>query len=269
VNKALLSLLLIAAPAFGAFERGGGLTPGPVTAITAVPGSPWTAFVNPGAVPSVHHRTLALAHIPRPFGLADLAQSALTYIEPLSFGIAAITLQRYGFELYREITAGVVIGAELEDRWNVGIGVQYFSLTIPGYGSAGTVGIDAGMVLEVSDGFRAGVAALNLNAPAIGRNRERLPQVLSLGLSYQPMGGLLLAIDLVKEIRFPPDILLGVEFAPVKTLRILVGSGTDPASFRAGMTFAYGLAEVGYIFSNHPDLGATHRFSLVLALDML
>jgi hypothetical protein len=261
-------MLLAVSQAFGAFERGGGLTPGPAAATLAVPGFPWTAFSNPGGLPSIQTRTLALSHTPGPFGLTDLAQSALAYVEPLSFGAAGLTVQRYGFELYREISVGLSAAVRLEDGWDAGISVNYFSLAIAGYGSAGAVGVDAGMVLELSDDVRAGFAALNLNAPTIGQARERLPQVFSIGLCYQPMEEVLLAADLVKDLGFPPDLLVGIEFAPVTMVRLLAGSGTDPSSFRAGVEVHYDPVGVGYAWSTHPDLGGTHHFSLVIAPGM-
>lgn len=265
----IMVLLLLAVPyAHAAFERGGGLTPGPATATVAVPGSAWTAFSNPAGLSSIEIRTLALSHTPGPFGLPDLSQSSLVYVEPLSFGGAALSVQRYGFDLYREISIGVSAAAHLENGWDAGLSMHYYSLAIAGYGSAGTVGFDAGMVLELAEDVRAGFAALNLNAPAIGSARERLPQVFALGLSYQPMRGVLLASDVVKDVGFPADLRFGIEFAPVTMLRLLAGAGTEPSSFRAGMEISYDPVGLAYAYTTHPDLGGTHHLSLLIALDM-
>ncbi len=263
--RTTLLLLVLATPAaFAAFERGGSMTPGPVTATIALPSSAWTAFSSPGAVASVTERTVALSYTPRPFGLPELAQSALAFIEPFSFGAAALTLQRYGFGLYREVTAGIVAGVRSGEIWSAGIGVNGYALSIAGYGSAFCVGIDAGIVVDLSDEFRAGFSAQNLNAPAIGRCRERLPQLLAAGCSYRPMDALTLAADVVKDLRYPVDFIAGLEYAPVPAFRILAGSGTESSGFRAGAIVAFEPVEAGYLFSSHPELGATHRFTLRL-----
>ena len=268
MHKTLLMLLLWAPPALGAFERGGILTPGSGVATVAVAGSPWTVFANPAGLPSIGARTLGLSHTPRPFGLGELSRSALAFVEPLPFGTAAVTLQRFGFELYKEVTVGLLFAGSPGEGWDVGVGANYYSLSIPGYGATGAFGIDVGTLLEVADDMRAGFSVLNLNAPVIGRERERLPQILSLGFSYRPMKGFLLAVDLVKDVRFPAELDAGLEYEPVSVVRLSVGSSTEPSSFRGGVTIHYHPVEAGYTFSTHPDLGGTHHFSLVLALDL-
>lgn len=264
----VLVLLCWALPALAAFERGGELNPGPGLATVAVPGTPWTAFTNPAGLSSITSRTLALSHTPRPFGLNELARSALAYIEPLPFGTAGMTLQRYGFELYREITAGFQFATRVNGAWEAGLGIHYYALSIPGYGSAGAVGIDAGIALELTDEIRAGCSALNINGPAIGADRERLPQVLSLGFCFIPMRGMLLALDLTKDVRFPPGLHAALEYSPLPVIRLFGGSGTEPSSFRAGAVVTVDPVQAGYGFSTHPDLGGTHHFSLVMALDL-
>jgi hypothetical protein len=268
MRTGLLVLLLAVETAVAAFDRAGNLSPGPSGTSVASSGAVWAPFTNPAALASLTSRTLALSHVPRPFGLPDLARSALAYVEPLSFGTVAVTVQRYGCPLYRELTAGMQFGTLIEENWSAGVGVNLFSVVIAGYGSAVTAGIDAGLAVDFTDDLRAGIAALNVNAPSIGRARERLPQMLTIGLCYRPMDGVALTGDVVKDLRYPPDFIAAVEIAPVKMVRFSAGSGTEPSLFRAGVEVAYSFVEAGYVYTSHPDLGGTHQFSLVLSLSM-
>ncbi len=269
MRRILLSVFLFLETGFAAFERPltGGMTAGMGGASLAVAGNPWIAMANPGGLSSLAHRSLCLFYSPQPFGLKELARGTLSLTEPTSFGTFSLSASKYGFELYREVEFSIGYGVNVTEGIDAGIGLRHYSLSIQGYGSAATFGVDAGLLVRLTDELHWGTSALNLNAPTIGRARERLPQILGTGFSYRPVEEAILAVDLSKDLRYPLEMRFGVEYTPVSPVQLRVGSGTEPSTVSAGIGLRYQFFGLDYAFMSHPDLGGTHQFSVMLSLD--
>ena len=267
----VLLILCQIQPVFGAFER---TTRGsrPIAmggASVATVNNPWAAFSNPAALQTIPQRTVSFFYSPQPFGLSELARGSFSYVEPTSVGTFAGSASRYGFELYREIILGISYGMNVTDRFAVGLHVNYYSLSIQNYGNDGTIGVDAGFLVEVTDDIRWGFAGLNLNAPTIGEAKEKLPQVYSTGISYMPIREATLVLDIVKDIRYPAELHIGIEYSMFDIVDIRGGTSSDPSTLNAGMGLHYSFVQLDYAFSAHVDLGMTHYFSLSLLLSEL
>jgi len=268
--KAILMILFLGATqiSMGAFERNshGGRAIGMGGASIAIMDNPWAVFTNPGALGAQQPRTLSLFYSPQPFGLRELAHGSFSYVEPMPFGTLAFSGSRYGFELYREVALTLSYGGRIADLLLYGISVNYLSLSIEKYGSASTVGVDAGILVAVSDEVSWGFVATNLNAAAIGALKEKLPQVFSTGLSYKPIHEATIAADIVKDIRYEAELRLGVEYIVLDLISLRSGTSSDPSAFNAGLGIRYSLLELDYAFSSHPELGMTHQASLSIRL---
>lgn len=263
----LLFLLSLQA-AYGAFEQGGSVVPGLGGAATALSGSALAAFANPACLATAGVRTLAISHTPRPFGIGQLARTRAVLVEPFPAASLALSAERFGFELYREVSFGFSAALHLVRGWDGGLTIRSHHLSIAGYGTATALGIDAGLLVELTDDACAGFSARNINAPAIGAARERLPQVLSLGASYSPFAAVRMTVDVVKDVRYPLELHAGFEYAPADPLLLRAGSGTEPSSFHAGVALRVSPVEALYGYSSHAELGGTHHFALHFALDM-
>ncbi|MEK7249604.1 MAG: hypothetical protein AAB209_04195, partial [Bacteroidota bacterium] len=139
-------------------------------------------------------------------------------------------------------------------------------LSIQNYGSASTIGIDVGVLVDISDEVRWGFAAFNLNAPTIGAAKEKLPQVFSTGVTYNPIQEAIIAASIVKDIRYPTELHIGVEYSLMEMIALRAGTTSDPNTLNAGVGIHYSFVQVDYAFSSHSELGMTHQFSLSLKL---
>ena len=267
-RRPLCLLLLATHTAFCAFERTtqGGRSVGMGGATVAEQQNLWAAFSNPGTLASLDQRSLSIFYSPQPFDLKELARGSFSFVEPMSFGVFSLSGSRFGFELYREVTASVSFGRRLTDQLQVGVSVNYYSLAIQNYGSAAAFGIDAGILVHVADDVRWGVAALNMNAPTIGEAKERLPQVFSMGVGYSPIPEATISAELEKDIRYPTELHLGVEYTMFEALSVRGGVTGEPSTLNAGLGIRYSLFQLDYAFSEHPDLGMSHQLSLSLFL---
>ena len=229
-------------------------------------GNVWGGLMNPAGLAGVPGPVIAVVESPAPFGLRELRRTACAAAWPVDRLTGALTLVRYGFELYREITIGAACGVDCGRGVRVGGGVTLNNLSIAGYGSGSCAGIDAGVTWEIAGALEAGASASNLNAPRPGRERETVPRTFQAGIAYAPPGGFLLACDIVEDVRFPADVRLGGEWNPAPFLSLRAGISTDPSVYSAGIAVRLAPVEVEYSFSRHQELGFTNRFGLSLRL---
>ena len=233
----------------------------------ALRGDPWGTLTNPGLSMRTQALAFGIVHAPSPFGLRELSRSGFLLVESFVFGSVAASGSRFGFDLYRELSFRLSFGTDIAPGLRAGAALNYYRLAIPDYGSASTFGGDLGLVWEASDDVAVGLSATNVNAPAIGRSKEKLPQTFGAGSAYAPFPGLILLLDLVKDIRFPLELRFGVEYSPLEALALRAGAGRDPSTFGCGVGVTLDPATVDYSFTRHEALGFTHRIGLTLRLE--
>jgi hypothetical protein len=266
--RAWVIVMCLAEPAFAAFERfeHGGRTAAMGGVGVAISGA-WSAMGNPAGLLEQGERVVSFSYAPTPFGLDELSRGALSFVQPMPFGTFALSAERYGFALYRETTFGLAFSNQVSRSVGVGLAVNYHSLSITGYGSAGMVGVNAGVLVALSDEIRWGVATTNLNSPAIGAARERLPQTYSTGLSYTPISNVTVAVDVVKDIRYPAMLKFGVEYTILDMVNLRGGTATEPSVMHAGLGVRYSFMSFDYAFVHHGELGTTHLMSVSIVLE--
>ena len=155
---------------------------------------------------------------------------------------------------------------DIGDVFSIGGTVHYYHLSIERYGSAQTFGVDLGLLARLSDQIQWGFAAFNVNAPTIGRAKEELPQVYVTGLAYSPVPAGAITVDIEKDIRFPAELHLGVEYKLLDLVALRAGTTSDPSVLSAGLGIHYSFVQLDYAFTDHAELGATHQVSLSLYL---
>lgn len=226
----------------------------------------WTVFYNPAGLARVSLPEVSVFYSPQPFGLHELQSIALAVSHPVFDGGFGFSLRRFGFMLYRETSIGAGYALEIGDV-SVGATLNSHSVTIMNYGSAGSLGIDVGLLLPVTSQIRVGMVARNINAPKIGAGRERIAQTFSVGAAYRPVADLVFVIDHEKEIGFPAALKFGFECWVVDEIALRAGVNTEIASYAAGVGVRYWLVRFDYGFTSHQELGFTHQISVTVQWD--
>jgi hypothetical protein len=263
----LLSLLLPALAQAG-FERWeAGARPAAMgNAFVAVAEGPWAVVFNPAGLGQVRPVAIALSCSPQPFGVPELSTSTAAAAFPISAqGAIGAGFRRYGFALYRETSLSLAAAVAMRGIM-LGLGMSYHAVSIQGYGAAGTLGLDAGLLVPIGSGWRWGACLKNFNAPTIGSSRERVPQCVSTGITCQPDSAFTLAFDMRKESRFPLAPRLGFEYRPVDAFAIRGGWTEESAEISGGVGLRWRGVEVDYAFVSHHELGGTHVASVTIAV---
>jgi hypothetical protein len=228
----------------------------------------WGSMSNPAAIPGGNQFGIALSFAPAPFDLDALRRSAIAFLIPFSSAAFSVSAVRYGFDAYHELTVNVAFGAVILPRVQAGMTAGYNRLSIEGYGSDAAMTFDCGFMWGPVENVTVGCTVSNVNAQVIGKTKEAIPQVFVLALAWSPSDDLLLASDYVKEDGYSPEMRVGFEFHPVGNLALRGGVTSNPTVYSAGIGIHLRPFGLDYAISGHPELGITHRFGLVIALDV-
>ncbi len=224
---------------------------------------------NPSLAAGLTHLVVSLNYAPRLFELEELSRASAVIVAPTSVGAFAVSGSRFGFELYREIILTGTYSASLGPGCLIGLNLNWYSLSIQNYGSATCLGADVGLLVTLREGLHWGFAAQNVNGPTVGADKEKIPQVYSTGLSYQPIDESTIGVDLVKDVHYPTEVRLGFEYSLLDLVDVRVGTSSDPSTYGAGIGVRTAGFEFDYAFRVHPDLGTTHQLSFSVSFGQL
>ena len=171
-------------------------------------------------------------------------------------------LTRTGYSLYQELTATAVFARTVGGVISAGCNVNCDHLSIQGYGSAFTVGMDLAATVQCSDDIRWGISILNINRPTIGQAKEPLPQWYLTGITCRVLSNASVSFLVCKDAMYPLSIRTGVKFSPLEALNLQIGTSNEPSRYYAGIGISYMSVEAEYSVVTHADLGLTHVIGL-------
>ena len=233
-------------------------------AFTSLANNSNAVYYNPAGISQMLYREVSIFYSPAPFGLKELANGSVNFVEPTKFGAFGLSAKTYGFELYKEITVTATYSNNYKRKIYYGANINYYNLKIENYGSASTFGIDIGGLAYITDFLRWGFAAFNLNRPKIGTQEDKLPQVYRTGISVQPREDMNFVLDIEKDTRYTTSVKAGMEYSLYNMIDLRAGIGSEPTRFSAGIGFYYSIFGIDYGFYNHQDLGLTHQGTITI-----
>jgi hypothetical protein len=262
--RLFLMCALFCSTALAAFDQvpRGARSAGLGGTMVAVKGDIWGMFVNPACLSPQPWLAVAVEYVPAQFGLWELKRGAVSLARNTPVGVIALAVSGFGFELYHEHSLGLAFSASYNERFAAGVGLDWYSIGIQGYGNDHAAGIHVGLHVQVVEDVSYGVGIRNLNRPYISRDAESLPQSIAMGLNARPVRNALLALSVGKDAWHPAELRLGLEYALRDLLTLRIGTGSEPANASVGIGFLRSPFCVDYAYVLHPDLGGTHYISL-------
>lgn len=221
----------------------------------------WSIFYNPAGLSRLIQNEAAVYYSPRPFGLSELSTTAFAATYSTKIGALALAARKYGFDLYKEIS-GTLSYANLFLGINIGTNFHIHTLTIKGYGNDYTIGVDVGIMFPLAYNLLFGFSVKNMNAPTIGKLKEKLPQVFSFGTSYSPINNLVLLMDYEKEIIFDGSLKAGFEYWIFEFAALRFGINEKPSTISGGLGLKYSPLKIDYAIVSHQELGLTHSITI-------
>lgn len=223
---------------------------------------------GPHANPAAHgpaQASSAAFYAQEPFGMSVLRYGAVGLSAPFQWGTLIGGGSTFGFEDYREIhyTLGAARGVSFGTSRSVYLGLvlRYHHTRIAGYGRAGGLALNPGLLVKVLPSLHLGAHATNINGSSLTEG-EPLPRTLALGVQYRAHDTVRILVDLFKDVVFPATARVGLEARPVDAFVLRAGGSTAPTRFSAGIGVALGPLEADLAAQQHQQLGWSPSASL-------
>ncbi len=225
----------------------------------------FSLFKNPAGLALNKNREIGIFYSPFPFGIKELANSNIVYLEPTSFGNFSAAINTYGFDLYKENQLRIGYSNQIVKDLYIGLSLYYHSVTIKRYGSSNQINFSIGSIFLLSDKLSLG---FSLHNPLRFNNSKIiLPLIYNLGISFEPLVNSFLNFSLTKEINFPLSTHFGIEYPIIKNLHLRIGTQTEPNLYSGGLGISYSLFTFNYAVNSHLELGLTHQFDIIIRLN--
>ena len=225
----------------------------------------FSLFNNPAGLSQLNWREIGIYYSPAPFGLSELANGYVAYVEPFDFGSVAIGGMTYGFDLYRETKLLLGYSYNYENKFFAGVAINYHTFSIKNYGNTGILYLNFGGLAYVTDQIRWGFSITNINRASVGNEDDQIPMIFSTGFSYNIINSMSLNLAIEKDIRYKPSLQYGIEYNIIKYLSLRLGFQNKPARYSAGVGINYSIISLDYSFFTHQDLGLTHQAGIIIS----
>jgi hypothetical protein len=225
----------------------------------------FSLFGNPAGLSQMNWRELGIYYSPAPFGITEMANGFVAYHEPTTFGSFAVGGMTYGFELYRESKIKAGYSYNYLNTFFAGIGINYHTFSIQGYGNQGVLYLDIGGLTFLTNDFRIGFFIHNFNRASLAGLNDQIPSIINVGLSHDFLEKLSANLSVEKDIRYNPSLQFGVDYDIIEYLSIRAGFSNQPSRYSAGVGINYSIFSLEYSFFSHTDLGLTHQAGVIVS----
>ena len=205
-------------------------------------------------------------HTGRRYNLKPLTHHSFVGNLPTRWGQFALGIQSFGMKQYSESTVSMAYGRRLRQRLKGGLTVNVYSLSIPGYGSASSVGFSLAWQVDLNDQIQWGTILHNMNGPTIGQAKDPLPQIIVSALSFHPTKTISAQIEWEQDTAFGGQLKAGFSFKPKSWLLIHTGFVTGTGQITAAVGLNFYRFNFNYAMANHPNLGPSHWMGFNLPL---
>lgn len=225
---------------------------------------PFLLFFNPSTLYFTEDWSVASAYC-QPYGMKELNLSSVGFTKRYKKISLGLGLSQFGFDLYREQKMGLGLAVPITSSLRIGLTFRYQQIKIKNYGETGAFTLDAGWVFDVSVQTKITGSIQNVARTTIGQDQQSLPQILQMGIQFQPIARLFTFADLYKDISFEPEGRFGVELKIIESLFLRFGFTRNPSRFTGGFGLDMFGLQIDYGFSHHQVLGYTQAVGLMIS----
>ena len=197
------------------------------------------------------------------FNVAAFTTVGLQAVYPMKkFGSIGVDVSRFGDQWFNEQRLGIGFGHRL-GTVNIGIKADLLQTHIEEVGSNRTLAISLGGQSEVVPHLIFAASVFNINQARFAEySDERLPTVMRAGLSYQPISQVLLLTEAEKDLEYPVNFKVAIEYTILAKLILRTGIATATEQFSFGTGFRAKKLQFDYGFGRQTVLGNMHQLSI-------
>lgn len=221
----------------------------------------WSLFNNVGGISTVENGTIFFGYH-QFFGIEGFNKVAAGAIHPFTFGNLGLSFLRFGDELFSEQTASAAFGNKI-GFVRLGLRANYYQLRIDEYGTSSTLYFDLGGVVELIPKLSFGAYISNFTISTLNNSeKSKLPVIMKLGFSYKPAKGILMNLDLYKDVDYNPILKAGIEYLIKEKVYIRTGINTEPLKGFFGLGIILNRFKIDYAVGTSQFLGTFHQATI-------
>lgn len=193
----------------------------------------WT---NPAGLAYTGENIQAGATAEQRFGISDLTTANVGAAYGKGLGGFGIQLGSFGFDTYNETRLGLAYGRKLSENFSVGADFVAFATNTEGYASTFDVTFGLGAQLEIIPELSIGARVFS----PVRRERlpgEFLPQLLAIGLRYNPTDQLIFNAEFHQDANRPGRFRGGLEYLPAEEISIRLGVASEATELSFGLGY--------------------------------
>ena len=220
-----------------------------------------SAFHNPAGLSYLRSTEFNLNYEYR-FGLEELSTLSAAAAFHSKYGTAGIALSRFGADLYNTQRASLAFSNQF-GLASLGIRVNFDQIRIQDFGQSMVASVDFGGMASLTEELHFGAFIRNLSQSSFnGLQQEYLPTILALGLVYQPLQEVWVSSEVEKELEWPANLKVGLEYLLREVLFLRAGYQSRPAGPHFGFGFIRPQWQLDYALHRHISLGFVHQVSM-------
>lgn len=231
-------------------------------AVTAV--NAFAAYNNQAALGFLARPAVAVDYQNR-FLTEGLHLASAVFVTPVPYaGVLGMSVCSFGTMPYNEVRAGIAAGRQLGEIIAIGTQVNYTRISIEGYGSAGAVTAELGVLARPLDNLWLGAHAYNLTYSKFISDyyHERLPVIFNIGLGYSVVSDASLFVQGEFASGQRARLKAGIEYAVLPALALRAGIALKPVQLFAGAGCTLRSWVIDFAIARHAALGYSPQLSL-------
>lgn len=220
----------------------------------------WTIFNNIGALDRITSSQISVG-VDQRYGIKDLSTFDLAAALKSNFGSFGLSISRFGGKLFNQQMLGLGFSQKLGIA-SFGIKMDWYQTQVQDFGTANSFIFSLGGVADLGPKVQIGAYFSNLNSSKISRNSDdRHATTINLGLSYFPIAALQIHSEVEKDILYPPNVKVGIEYGIHNWVFLRTGINSMPSSLTFGVGINPGKFNLDYGLGQNNQLGSVHHIS--------
>lgn len=194
----------------------------------------WSANANPAGICNVIQPSVAFSYS-TVMSLPELSSQAGIFIFPAKKNKFGLTIDRYGFSAFNELSTGFVYGKQFGNKLSVAAKFNYHQINAADYGFVSSFSFDLGLMYVFGDKVVLGAYISNPTRQQYPSNHINFPiaSFYAAGLSWQTSDQVLLAGSLEKAYGHPADFKTGLAY-DLTDFSLRAGLSLKPLKHYAG-----------------------------------
>ncbi|HSV87688.1 MAG TPA: hypothetical protein VLH61_03520 [Bacteroidales bacterium] len=194
----------------------------------------------------------------------EMSFGAAAFSLPAADGVIGVNVAYFGYSLYNQSKVGLAYARSFGEHLSIGLQLNYLYTFIgEGYGSAGNIAAEMGMIYEILPDLQIGAHIFNPSRARISRyTNERIPTIFRFGAAYNFSERVLLSIETEKDLDREPVFRAGLEYGITDQIFLRAGLGTKPTTNAFGLGVHLRPIRIDLSTSFHHVLGYSPQASI-------